>query len=233
MGWLLLTFSALVCSLGGVIYNVRKLQAAEDEQDHLRLSVRFWRTLAGMGFIVPLLLVGPMLGWGLLKSVAAQTAAMLAMVPPLALVGISGFNARALKRSLNRRQLGLAGSGNARGVVVGRSRRSMSADLIEVVIEVDLPAREQRAQPSYRPHDIDQLERHRFTEVFPSDQWLRFEPGVEVEIRYDEQDLTRYAITRVFATSRQLTAGGVEDGTDADGPRALTGNVARPKDAPT
>ena len=208
MGWLLLTFSALACTLGGVVYNVRKLQAAEDEQEHLRLSVRFWKTLAGMGLIVPVMLVVPMVGWGVLKSIAAQTAAALAMLPPMALVGISTYNARALQRSLTRRTLAIAGAGVARGVVVARRRRSMSADLIEVVIEVDLPARDDLVQSAYRPHDLDRVDRHRFTEIFPSDQWLRFEPGVEVELRFDEADLSCYAITRVFSSSRQLTDGG-------------------------
>ena len=206
MGWLLLTFSALACTLGGVVYNVRKLQAAEDEQEHLRLSVRFWKTLAGMGLIVPVMLVVPMVGWGVLKSIAAQTAAALAMLPPMALVGISTYTSAPAQPDA--RTLAIAGAGVARGVVVARHRRSMSADLIEVVIEVDLPAQVDLVQSAYRPHDLDRVDRHRFTEIFPSDQWLRFEPGVEVELRFDEDDLSSYAITRVFSSSRKITDGG-------------------------
>ncbi|MGB1700591.1 MAG: hypothetical protein ACPHRO_11595, partial [Nannocystaceae bacterium] len=126
MGWLVLTFAALGLSVGGVLYNVRKLQEAEDEQEHLRLSVRFWKTLAGMGFIVPVLLIAPLIGWGFLKTIAAQTAAVLAMLPPMTLVGIGTYNARALQKSLRRRTLALTSVETARGVVVARHRRSLS-----------------------------------------------------------------------------------------------------------
>ena len=114
----------------------------------------------------------------------------------------------ALGARVRARRCGPAGAGVARGVVVARHRRSMSADLIEVVIEVDLPAQVDLVQSAYRPHDLDRVDRHRFTEIFPSDQWLRFEPGVEVELRFDEDDLSSYAITRVFSSSRKITDGG-------------------------
>ena len=199
MGWLLLTFTALACSVGGVAYNVRQLHRAEGGQEHLRLSVRFWKTLAGMGFIVAMLLVGPLLGWGVLKSLAAQTAAVLAMVPPMVLVGIGSYNARALQRSLRRRTLALEGEGLVRGVVVARERRALSSDLIEVAIEADLPTAGDAADSAYRPRDLDHVRRHRFVEVFPSDQWLRFEPGATVELAYVPSNLEHFAVRRVFS----------------------------------
>lgn len=199
MAWLLLTFAALGLSVGGVLRNVQKLQAAEDEQEHLRISVRFWMALAGMGFIIPVLLIAPLLGWGILKSLAAQTAAALAMLPPMALVGIGTYNARALQKSLRRRTLALTTGTTARGVVISRRRRSMSSDLMEVFIEADLPRLERAPELAYRSKDAEGTFRHRFIEIFPSDQWRRFEPGAQVEVSYDPKDLEHFAITRVYA----------------------------------
>ena len=209
MGWLVLTFAALGLSVGGVLYNVRKLQEAEDEQEHLRLSVRFWKTLAGMGFIVPVLLIAPLIGWGFLKTIAAQTAAVLAMLPPMTLVGIGTYNARALQKSLRRRTLALTSVETARGVVVARHRRSLSVDLMEVLIDSDIPSIQRRPEFAYRTRDADGTVRHRFVEVFPSDQWGRFEPGVLVEVRYDPMDLERFAITRVYEAPAALGNGAV------------------------
>ena len=217
MGLLALTFAALGLSVGGVLYNARKLQAAEDEQEHLRISVSFWRALAGMGFIVPVLLIAPLIGWGVLKSMAAQTAAALAMLPPIMVGGIGSYNARALRRSLRRRTLALTSGEAARGVVISRRRRAMSTDLMEVSIEADLPRLEESTEIAYRNKDVDRMFRHRFVEIFPSDQWGRFEPGADVQVSYDPKDLDHFAIARVYVPERAALQ---EEG--SSGPRALS-----------
>jgi len=214
MWWFALIFAALGLSVGGVLYDVRKLHAADDEQEHLRISVRFWKVLAGMGFIVPVMLIAPLIGWGILKSMAAQTAAALAMLPPITLVGIGAYNARALEKSLRRRTLALTAGVTARGVVISRKQRSMSSDLMEVSIEADLPKLEKRPELAYRTKDFEGTVRHRFIEIFPSDQWLRFEPGVHVEVSYDPKDLERFAITRLYEQRPAL-------GSDEGGPQML------------
>lgn len=206
MAWLLLTCTVLSVGVAGLWTNARRAQGCHDERDHYRLSVRFWSILAAMGFVVPVLMLVPLASWGLFKTLAAQTAAVLTMIPPSILIGAGAVNAISLGRTMRRRELALAAGSHARGVVIQRHRRTLSQDLMAVEFEVDLPVQAERLEGPYRPVDPVPTKRMRLTEVCPYDNWERLAPGAEVEVAYDPEAPHHYAVL-LFGSSSEGRAG--------------------------
>jgi len=194
MGWLLLTCAVLGVGVAGLWSNARKAQDCHDERDHYRLSVRFWSILAGMGFVVPLLMLVPLASWGVFKTLAAQTAAVLTMIPPSILIGAGAVNAISLGRTMRRREQALAAGHHARGIVVDRQRRALSHDLMAVTFEAVLPVVPDRVPAPYRPVDPTPTRRVRLTELCPVDNWDRLEPGNEVDVVFDPAQPEHYAM---------------------------------------
>lgn len=207
MSWLLLTCAVMGLGVAGLWTNARRAQGCHDEREHYRLSVRFWTILAGMGFVVPVLMLAPLASWGLFQSLAARTAAMLTMIPPSILIGAGAINAISLGRTMQRRELALAAGGEAKGVVIDRHRRALSHDLMAVEFEVELPVRSTRAEAPYRPVDPTPTTRVRFTELCPADNWERLAPGAAVDVAYDPEDPSRYALLLFGESGRALPSG--------------------------
>ncbi len=194
MTWMILTCMTLGVGVTALMANASAAQDCLDENEHYRLSIRFWSILAGLGFAVPLLLVLPLASWGMFATVGAQTAAVMACLPPLVLVLAGGGNAFALSRVVRRRSRALEGGKRATARVIGRHRHPLSPDLMALELEARLPDPNPAAQDSYRPRDEHPTVTRRFVELAPADHWARFEPGSRVELAYDEADPDKFAV---------------------------------------
>lgn len=194
MSWMILTCLTLGVGVTALMANARSAQDCLDENEHYRLSIRFWTILAGLGFAVPLLTVLPLASWGMFATVGAQTAAVMACLPPLVLVLAGAGNAVALSRVVRRRSKALEGGQRATARVIGRYRHPLSPDLMALELEAKLPDPNPQVQDSYRPRDEQPTVTRRFVELAPADHWARFEPGSRVELAYDDKDPDKFAV---------------------------------------
>ena len=196
MGWLLLTCGVVGAGVAGLLRHIQRLQELDtpDDTAHYAISMRFWTLLAAMGLILPIMLLAPLAGWGMFKTFAAQLAAVLAMIPPLVLVGVGSGNALALRGAMQRRQRALKSGEVVEGIVTDRYRRLVGQDLFVVEVEAEVPDPDPGLQDSYRPTVENPTIRKRFTELVPAEQWNRFEPGMRVQVAIDSVEAESCAV---------------------------------------
>ncbi|MFO0635425.1 MAG: hypothetical protein U0168_21485 [Nannocystaceae bacterium] len=194
MGWPLAIFVIVLAGVGTMLATMRAIGRAQDEHLHDRLSVRFWALLGALGLLLVFAFTLPIRAQGWLENDAGMLVVALMSLPPLFVTVVGWRNAALLAFAMRRRRRGLGAAGVAAARVIERRRRPFAHDIMEVVLEADVP----RALPSdelaYRQRDAELTRVHRFVELCPADHWGRLEPGTTVTLRYDPADLRAFAL---------------------------------------
>jgi hypothetical protein len=136
----------------------------------------------------------PLAGHAWLASQAGSVTIALIAILPGVVIFVGSRNACLIARAARRRhQLG-DNAAYIEGHVLSRAHPPLSADVMEVVVEADLPCPTPDPELRYRAHDPDGVRRHRFVEVCPADHWQLLAPGQRVTVRYDPVDPSRFAV---------------------------------------
>lgn len=181
----------------GVTYLLTVLRAIgreRDERRHYRLSARFWLALASFGALVVLALGIPLATHEMAGTDAGKLSGVLVAILPTVVIAAGLRNGLLLLRAYRRRERALAGGGAVNARIVSRSRWPLGQDLIALVVEADVPHAKPAGDLAYRSRRVEEEVTTRFTETCPGDHWARFEPGSEVVLRYDPENLADFAV---------------------------------------
>ncbi|MBX7080897.1 MAG: hypothetical protein K1X88_16990 [Nannocystaceae bacterium] len=194
MGWPFAIFVIVLAGVGTMLATMRSIGRTQDERVHDRLSVRFWALLGSLGLLLVFAFTLPIRAQGWLDNDAGMLVVALMSLPPLFVTVVGWRNAGLLALAMRRRRRGRDASGVAAARVIERRRRPFAHDIMEVVLEADVPRAEPSDELTYRQRDPAQTRVHRFVEVCPADHWGRLEPGTTVTLRYDPADLRAFAL---------------------------------------
>jgi hypothetical protein len=197
MGWALITIATVGVGVAYLLYVIRSIGRAVDDQSHYRLTVRFWAALAILGFLTLGLLARPLVAYEWVRTEAGVLSVGLVAVLPLFVIVAGLRNAVSLSSAYRRRTRALSSGQALPGCVVERSRWPLGQDLMAVVLEADVPRPSTGAELTYRARDPQRSVRRRFVETCPADHWARFEPGTEITVLVDLEDPTVFAL-RLF-----------------------------------
>ncbi len=200
MTWVVVTLVTVLVGVSYLLTTLRAIGRARDEGLHYRLSARFWLALALFGGLLMAALAIPLLSHELAGTNAGMLTGGLMALPPAVVIAAGLRNAWVLLVAHRRRQRALAAGGVINGRVVDRARWPLGQDLMAVIVEADVPDPEPASEMAYRTRRPDRTVRHRFVETCPGDHWARFEPGSDVELRYDPGNLGDFAVL-LFAGS--------------------------------
>lgn len=193
MGWALATLAAVGLGTVELVGTLRRLEGLTDEHQHYQLSVRFWGVLGLLGLALVALFVQPIAAVGWLSTLPGRAAAAgLALLPgAVAFTGLR--NACRLALAHARRAPALASGITVPARVISRSRPALGQDLMEVVLELELPAAEP-ASLGYRRGDQRPVRRVRVAETCASDHWDRFCPGQRAAVQVQPERPESFAL---------------------------------------
>lgn len=182
MGWALATLAAIGLGTVELVSTVRRLQDVTDEAGHYRLSVRFWGVLGLLGLALVALFVQPIVAVGWWGTLPGRVAAVVMALMPGAVAFTGLRNATRLALAHARRARALAAGTTVPARVISRSRPPLGQDLMEVLLELELPVAD-APTVGYRRGDHRRVRRVRVSETCASDHWDRFEPGRRAAVR--------------------------------------------------
>lgn len=194
MTWAVVTTSLVVLSLAFLVATIAQIQDAHDDDRYFRLSIRFWTTLAALGLALLVAFVPPVMDLRWLPHGAAEVTTVLASIPALVVVFGGLWNAVHLVGARDRRRDALTCPDETEARVIARDRRLFGHDILSVTVEASVPSPAPGRDLAYRWRESEPVERRRFVETCPGDQWGRLEPGARVRLRYDPRDPRRYAV---------------------------------------
>ncbi|MBK6921033.1 MAG: hypothetical protein IPH07_26795 [Deltaproteobacteria bacterium] len=194
MGWPVVIFVLVVGGVAAMLATMRGIQRATDELSHDALSVRFWALLGALGLLLVAAFAYPIEANGWFDNRAGVLVVVLMSIPPLFVTVVGVRNAAMLAFALRRRRRALARGALVEARVVERRRRLFAHDIMEVLVEADLPLQQPADEFAYRQRDPSRTRVHRFVETCPADHWARLEPGAAVGLRYEPANLGSYAV---------------------------------------
>lgn len=195
MSWVLAILVLVVVGAAGMLLTMRNIHRANSEQARDLASVAFWAQLGALGLVLLAAFAQPLTRSGWFDNNEAGLVTMgLVSILPLVVTFVGVRNAVLLALALRRRRGALDRGELLEARVVERSRRAFAHDIMSVVVEADVPVRVPASELSYRQRDLDRTRRHRFVETCPTDHWAQLEPGCSVALRYDPDDLGRFAV---------------------------------------
>jgi hypothetical protein len=197
MGWALATIATVMIGVAFLLWTVRRIHRAVDEQAHYRLSVDFWAGLAVLGVATLFLLARPLVAYEWVRTEAGIVSVGLIAVLPVFVIVAGLRNAISLSIAMRRRRRALSTGRPLQGRVVERARWLLGQDLMAVVLEADVPRPNEGRELAYRARDPEHCQRRRFVETCPADHWSRFEPGTHVIVLVDLDDPDTFAL-RLF-----------------------------------
>ncbi len=199
MSWALLIVALVLGGVGLLLATMTAINRAVDEEEHYRLSVRFWGTLAVLGGCLLLAFAQPLFSFdwqhsegGMLEAGVATV--LLASLLPAVVIVAGTRNALMLDLARRRRRGALDHGVTVEAQVVERRRRFLGQDIMAVVVEADVPRPIPGREVGYRVRERDATWRRRFVETCPGDHWLRFTPGQRVRLKYDPSDAGTWAL---------------------------------------
>jgi uncharacterized membrane protein YvlD (DUF360 family) len=184
----------VVIGAGALVATVARIQDAADEDTYFRLSIRFWAVLAAVGVGVALVFVHPVLALLELPAHAGSLTITLIGLPVVVVIVAGVRNAVSLRRAWVRRRRAIGFGDPLEARVIARSRRLFGHDLLDIVVEAEVPEVVRTSGLPYRGRTPLGTRIVRFVETCPGDQWARFRPGRRVRLLLDPRDVSTYAV---------------------------------------
>jgi hypothetical protein len=194
MSWVLTILTLVMAGVLGMLLTMRRIQRAPSEAARDFASVAFWAQLGALGLLLLVAFAQPIARFGWLESEAGLVTVALMSIMPLVVSFVGLRNAALLAMAMRRRGRALGSGELVEARVVERTRRAFAHDIMSVVVEADVPERAPASELAYRQRDVERTRRHRFIETCPTDHWAELEPGRQVSLRYDPDDLGRFAV---------------------------------------